>query len=102
MIARTARTTPAMPPPANFFIAAGAVAVAGVAADVGELVLLAVEAEFDDEVVELTAALDVCDGCVNVVDAADAVVANTERLLRPVLTSQIRYVKGAGSVESVA
>lgn len=93
-----------MPPLANFFIEAGAVvpADAVVAADVGELALLAVDAHFDYEVVELAAALDVCDGCVNVVDAADAVVANTERLLRPALTSQIRYVKGAGSVESVA
>lgn len=71
----------------------GAVVAAGVASDVaavGELLLLAVEAGFVEEVAELAAAPDVCEGCVKVVDAADAVVANTERLLRPVLTSQIR------------
>lgn len=82
-----------------------AVVAAGNASDVeavGELVPPAVEAEFDGEFVELAATLDVCVSCVDVVAAADAVVATTERLLSPVLTSQIRYVKGAVSVVSVA
>lgn len=107
MTARIARITPAIPPLANFFIICNAAVAAGVAPDVaavGELVSPAVGAGIDDEVVELATALDVCVSCVDVVAAADAdaVVATTERLLSPVLTSQIRYVKGAGSVVSVA
>jgi len=99
-------TTPAIPPPDTFLAEAGVIVAAAADAEEGvdeavdEAVLDAVEPELGGETVAL--ALVGWDGCVSLVDAVESVVANRERLLIPVLTSQIKYVIGPGSWKSVA
>jgi hypothetical protein len=99
--AMTPITMPAIPPPDSFLAGAGVVVAAAAVADaeeaVDEAVLDAVEPELGGEGVALALVLVDWDGCVSLVDAVEEVVANTERLLSPVLTSQIRYVIGSAS-----